>query len=31
MSTEIIIRVMAGLLFVCIAGVLVMRRKKTAA
>ena len=30
MNTEIIIRIIAGILFVVVLGVLVMRRKKTA-
>ena len=30
MSTDIIVRIIAGILFVCVLGVLVMRRRKTA-
>ncbi len=30
MSTDLVIRVIAGILFVVVLGVLVMRRKKTA-
>ncbi len=30
MSTDIVIRVVAGILFVCVMGILVMRRKRAA-